>query len=228
MKTMSALSVAAAMLVITPLAAADSVLFSQPAGSDVLGSGASSSTNTARLADNFTLGSDATVNSVRFWGSSINGTGSAFGDIVSFTIEFFELDGMADSPGTSIGGPITVNVGEVGLVSSPFGSNGVFQYDLSLASGVALTGNVGYAFSVAATLNTQATSNSWVWQYAAAADNTAFIENSTNTWDDLTGNDFAFELYGIDATVIPLPPAAWIGLATLAVMIPLRRRASKQ
>lgn len=178
-----------------------------------------------RVADNFTLGADSTVDAVRFWGGSQNFQFASPANMASWTVRIFGADG---SGGVDLGNEVFaqtyLNGGDPAMTMSATG-------DLNLGGGqvfehFAQTGGVSlaagdYWVSVGATLVNPG-ADAWVWAGSTVGD----LVNATDFYDangfivfDPTFNDLAFEIEG---TVVPAPAsAAAIGFAGL---VGLRRR----
>ena len=95
-----------------------------------------------RIADNFTLGSNYTVDGIRWWGNSENYTTPDLGNFKNFVIEFYQDAGGI--PGASIG---QVVVGTGNTNATPTGGQNSFggiEYLMETSLNLPLLGGVPY------------------------------------------------------------------------------------
>lgn len=232
MKLHSLLAVAA-VAVIGIQTMADTV-FSQPGG---FGAGQQTAGQASNVlgtygqgeqvfADNFVLSSATSINSVSFWGWSDDATGFLAGgnrsdteNITGFVIEFFSLD-MYRRPEVSLA------LQSIDLSAFTIEQDGTsWKYSVGLIAPIELAGGTEYGFSVSANLASLESTYSFLWEHAAvASDITSFTFGyGWYNLDHPTRGNMAFELY---STVIPLPPAVWLGgLGVLCIAVGRRRHA---
>lgn len=206
---------AACACAIGALAWADTnvVVYSQPGGAANGNPFAAESTMNStffganpRSADRFTLGADETIVEVVWWGESLDEenvlefvtSAGAFGNVDSFTIEFFASSG--GSVGASIASEI-IPASNVTVVADGLSIDGVadqYRYSASLTSGVALTGGTEYFISIAAMLTDGSSAVLWVWHTSNAGpqDDFEFAFGGPFSPAGLPGadGDLAFEL----------------------------------
>lgn len=167
-----------------------------------------------RIADNFVLTRDATINGANWWGSSENFFGPPdLSNFASFTIEIF--DGNFDSIYVETFLTSDTNAVATGLLNSGGGEQ--FFQSVKFSQQVALLGSTEYWISIGTT-NVEANGDAWVWSTAAgdmilASD--GFDGTGFNVFTE-TG-DAAFELQEI-----PAPGAA--ALLAISGLVGVRRR----
>lgn len=213
-------------------AAADTVLVSQPtvANAANVGLGFYSSsqarpTRNYKRGDDFTLASNSSITSVRWWGLS---EGRIFDDLRNFnqyTLEIFE---GAAAPGGPLPGPrlwsstftpASLSITATGR-TSPTSGAAEHLYQANLASAVSLTGGKAYILAISARC-INASGDAWQWQDGEFfGGHGANFSYASGTWTSFEDTDSAFELIG---TVVPAPSTAAV-LLTLAAM-PAGRRA---
>lgn len=225
---------AAAIVTAGGIAGASEVIYSQPqqggtaAGISLTQGGNQFAFADRRRADNFILGTEADIDSVRFWG----GTESDFfgpaniSNVTAFNIRFYADN--AGIPGGIVAdytvplaatNPTLITGQSVGFLNAS-----MYQFEMSLASVVNLNPDTQYWISVAAALSQPVGFNAEGWQWASSP-----VGDGIMAQDNLNGNGFfvntniqrdaAFELIG---TVIPSPGA--LGLLTVAGLAAARRR----
>lgn len=213
-------------------AAADTVLISQPtvANAANVGLGFYSSsqarpTRNYKRGDDFTLASNSSITSVRWWGLS---EGRIFDDLRNFdqyTLEIF--DGVSTSAGPLPGArlwsttfaPSSLSITATGR-KSPTSGAAEHLYQANLASAVSLTAGKAYILAISARC-INASGDAWQWQDGEFfGGHGANFSYATGTWTSFEDTDSAFELVG---TVVPAPSTAAV-LLTLAAM-PAGRRA---
>lgn len=213
-------------------AAADTVLVSQPtvvnAASVGLGFYSSSQarpTRNYKRGDDFTLASNSSITTIRWWGLS---EGRVFDDLRNFnqyTLEIFE---GAAAPGGPLPGPrlwsstfvpSALAIAATGR-TSPTSGAAEHRYEATLASAVALTGGKSYILAISARC-INASGDAWQWQDGEFfGGHGAIYSYASGSWSAFQDTDSAFELIG---TVVPAPSTAAV-LLTLAAM-PAGRRA---
>ncbi len=217
---------------LTPHAAADTVLVSQPtvANAANVGLGFYSSsqarpTRNYKRGDDFTLASNSSITSVRWWGLS---EGRIFDDLRNFdqyTLEIFE--GVSTSagplPGTRLWSatftPTSLSITATGR-TSPTSGAAEHRYEADLASAFNLSGGKSYILAISARC-INASGDAWQWQDGEFfGGHGANFSYATGAWTSFEDTDSAFELIG---TVVPAPSTAAV-LLTLAAM-PAGRRA---
>lgn len=187
-------------------------------------------------ADNFSLASNSQLNVIHWWGRSVSGTGlgglnsgiegNAFTNILSFTITIYKATGAGFQSDLSVETPFytgtfAANTQVKGFEDTPtnLGFNVGYRYEVTLDTALTLeAGN--YYFSVTANL-TATDGADWRWQKLEQQGGDMYWFDGE--WHQHVGDpnkNMAFAFY----YVIPLPPAAWIGLAGLAGVAVLRRR----
>lgn len=213
-------------LAVAPLASAD-VLFSQPndrpAEPSFFSDAVSGQFFSQRIADNFSLSADSTIDSLRWWGGSQNFAFADLTNMESWTVEIFSADaagGVGDLAfsatyfiGSARGGSLEMTVNPTGDLNLTGGQ--VFEHEAQ-TGGLSLDAG-DYWFSVGATL-VQPFGDGWVWAGSTVGDlvnATDFFDGSGFVVFDPTFNDLAFEIEG---TAIPAPASALVlGLALAGV-----------
>lgn len=208
-------------------AAAGQVVFSQPndrAGQPSFFSDAvPGQFFSARLADNFSLGTATTVTGVTWWGGSQN---FQFADIVnmqSWTVRIYGDDGTGrvDLSNEVFSGTFTAaesNATQTGQLIF----NGGIQYRHEISTGEIALAAGNYWLSVGATLE-EPNADAWVWSGSTVGDlrnATDFFIGSGFTTFDNSFNDLAFEING---RVIPAPAGAAV-LVAMGGFVARRRR----
>jgi hypothetical protein len=202
-RTLAALC-AVALIVLTPRLAPANTVFSQP----VVAGGPSIYSDTefgVQAADNFSLAAPAIIDSIRWWGTYIPG-----GPPSTFQVRFF-----ADFGGTPAIVPFSdqpigpINPTATGLFD--VNARPIFEFNSAVPVPVALAGGTPYYLSL---LDTTAGSG-WAWTADGAGSFwTRNVDGSP--WSVAPPpfvNNLAFELNSV--TVVPLPAAAWCGLALI-------------
>ena len=201
-----AITVRASMLTLlaaaTPVMAGD-VLYSQPndrPGQPSFFSDAVPGQFFSQLtADDFTLGSAATLTAVRFWGGSQNFQFENLQNMDSFTVRIY-----ADNAG-SVGdelATVTLSTEEISTINTGLvnlGGGIVYEHEAAIAPTALSAGR--YWVSVGTTLFDPG-ADAWVW----AGSTVGNLVNATNFFDgngfvtfDPTFNDLAFEIVGVPA-----------------------------
>ncbi len=189
---------------LAPLAGAD-VLYSNPGGDDGIDASRRSTINPATnppvpfdaaiVADNFTLPSGGTVDTVRFWGLNLADFSSPEAFISGFRIRIFE-DSGADQPGTLVSDQ---TIPTFQITTAQAGATVYYVYDAPITP-VALDAGTRYWLSIAANKTVNSTFEYWSWQRGSVTDgvqvNLQF--EPTGPWQILGGfeNAVAFELEG--------------------------------
>lgn len=221
------------VLVVLPLAGASSasasLLFDQFAGTAATTNTWSSQFDTnlplvSQVADDFTLGTNATVQTIRFWGGFYNGSPT--------TISSFNVRVYADAGGLPTGTPgdpsgtalhsFTVSATALDTGAFVFG-NSIFRYDVNLGAGFLAAAGTTYWLSIQSVLSYPP---QWGWASQASTGNSAALWGPVfgiNTWrSDVILGDTQFQLFGATGGGVPLPGAA--GLAALGLFGACGRR----
>lgn len=175
-----------------------------------------------RMADNFTLDSDAEATAIRWWGGSQNFQFEDIVNMISYTVVIYTSDDLGEPDTANIIYQSTNGLGSADLSTVATGASllngGIeYQYTLSLEGPLALAADTQYWISVGATLALPG-GDAWVWSGSSTGDlvnASDFFNASGYTVFDPTFNDLAFE-------IIPAPGATT--LLAMAGLTAVRRR----
>jgi hypothetical protein len=194
-----------ASLVALPRSVAANTVFSQPPVSGELAF-ASDGTAGQHLADDITLGANETIASVRFWGA-YNGAPPATSD---FRVRFF--NDLAGVPAANPFADHTIN-GLVPLATSftapSYGT--VYEFLATLTIPTPLTAGTPYYLSIVHT----SLGPDWYWAGANGLGVYARTSEGASWTSFPIHNNRAFELNNAAPNAVPLPTAAWAGLALI-------------
>lgn len=175
------------------------------------------------MADNFTLGSSATADQLRWWGGSQNFQFADLTNMSDYVVNIYtsDLSGAADLGNVVYSDTVSAADARLDISAtgaSLFGGGDEFVYTLDMTSAVSLDAGTQYWISIGAIL-VDGGADAWVWSGSSQGD----LVNATNFYDgfgftvfDPTFNDLAF-------AVIPSPSTALMGLGTLGLMSRRRR-----
>jgi hypothetical protein len=154
--------------------------------------------------DEFVLGSDAAVGSVRWWGLSEGRFRADLGNFDAFTVEFFL---GVDGPGGLLPGALVAST-ELSLAdTAPVATgrlnpaNGAIEYAHTalLDAPVVLEAGVVYFLSVSAR-SVNGSRDGWMWSDADGVDRySASYSWASGAWTGFTDTDSAFELISVPA-----------------------------
>ncbi len=212
----------------TPVCA-NQVVYSQPSttnDADVgLGWYSSSEprpTRNFRHADNFTLGQDASISSVRWWGLTEGLSHTDLSNFDSFTIEFWTNRTVPNGNIRPLNLIASTTIDLTDVMTSETGRaapTGALEYmhEAMLADPVALQSDAIYWISISAR-SIDPSVDVWQWQDSNLYDtrSTSFDYNQ-NQWIVLEDTDSAFELIAV-----PAPGA--LGVLGLGAVLAHRRR----
>jgi hypothetical protein len=175
-----------------------------------------------RMADNFTLDSDAEATAIRWWGGSQNFQFEDIVNMISYTVVIYASDEFGEPDTANILYQSTNGLGSADLDAVATGASllngGIeYAYTLNLEGPLALTAGTQYWISVGATLALPG-GDAWVWSGSSTGDlvnASDFFNGSGYTVFDPTFNDLAFE-------IIPTPGST--ALLALAGLTAIRRR----
>ncbi len=207
MNRRTVLSCAAALSMVAA-ASAQAALFEQlPNYANAYFSDSTGPFATQRIADNFVLGSSATIGSVDYWGVYFPN---------NIQSDSFQIDIYADAfgqPGTLLysGAPSALVAVDSGV--DAFGVD-VYEYTATLATPFAAGAGIQYWIGITNATNL---GSSWGWVTANGVDsNGSYSLDAGGTWNQL-GSSSAFRLNEV-------PAPASFGLVGLAGLGALRRR----
>jgi hypothetical protein len=186
--------------------------------------------NRQQLADNFSLGSASSVQSVNWWGAYDNGTLQS----TSFEIRFYSS--LTGSPVAFSAQTVsTIQVTSTAFTTTTPSTSGttLYEFQANLPSAVSLPSGTTY---ISILNNPTNSNNHWSWSYLGGAgfyrigDSGAFNTNGVNMAFELS-SDLVPGTANPNATVVPTPAAFGTGLLTLAgmgVAAALRRKAKSK
>lgn len=202
-------------------------VFSQPVVSDpaLVGRGWFShseprTTRNFKHADDFTLTSDATVGSVRWWGLSEGRFLSDLGNFDAFTIEFYLADQTGSDPvpgGLIASTTLALGLTDPTLTGRADPANGAFEYvhDAELDAPVHLVAGQTYFLAISAR-SVNGRRDGWKWSDADGSDRlSATYSWASGDWSAFIDTDSAFEL-----VAVPAPGTAVV----LGLLLTRRRR----
>lgn len=210
-----------------------SVVYSQPSVSDDsrvgLGWFSSSEPRPTRSflhADNFVLGSDESIGSVRWWGLSEGISHTDLSNFDSFTIGFYTSRTLPNGnirPQDLIASE-TVGINETNATatgrSAPGGAM-EYMHEVSLGSVVSLLGGETYWVSISAR-SIDPGADAWQWQDSDDFDTrSSSFDYNQNRWLVFDDTDSAFELIAVPA------PGVLTGFTMAGLFAQRRRRASR-
>lgn len=181
-----------------PIPPSGDVLVSQPP--DVNGAGitsdmdpAPSSGNVNEAADSFSLGQEALVGRVRFWGGYLPSDTAGVDD---FTLRIYADDGGAPAESALAMSALTDVVRTEAAMQG--GLTTLYEYDASLSAALLLDGGVTYWVAI---VNDTADvpGASWSWRFALPVDGALASRDPASgpAWS-IFGADLAFELFGAE------------------------------
>jgi hypothetical protein len=165
-----------------------------------------------RMADNFTLTSDAEVTGIRWWGGSQNFSSPDVDNMVSWTVTLFGLDGFGGpdiATAIDLGTFTFAETNAVATGATLFGGGIEYMHEISFAVSISTPVSTG---SASARPSGSPAGDAWVWSGSTAGDlvnATDFFTGSGFTVFDPTANDLAFEVIGV-------PAPASVGLLAFA------------
>lgn len=171
-----------------------------------------------RIADNFTLGSNYTVDGIRWWGGSENYIFDDLTNFKNFVVEFYSDAG--GKPGTSLG-QFVIDKNNTGATYTGLNNSlGGKEYKMEAGISINLLGGVPYWVSIGSQ-NFNPGDDGFVWStnFSNGDGNIAADFFDGNGYQGFfVGSDQAFELMG----AIPAPGSA--ALLGLGGLIASRRR----
>jgi hypothetical protein len=193
---MASSALACVVTILSSAASAQSVYSQPPAASGT--SGISDANSFQQELDDFILSDDATVDSVRWWGSY--GANPDPASLDSFTLRFFLDSGSGPSPlPLIVSGPVTgVTRVMTGLVSGPLPPHDggiVYVYTAQLHSPVLLVGGTQYYLSIV-----NQTGSRWGW-YDSGPGMHWLRSFPGSPWAKVSTTDFGFELLDLPEIV---------------------------
>lgn len=159
-----------------------------------------------QIADDFTLGSTATITSLHWWGGF---NGPVFSN--DFTLRLFNDDGSGTpntNPALTLGFS-NLTVTDTGNVNTGLG-NEVLYYTADLTTPFTATGGVKYHLSI---LN--GTSYDWVWEDQDRANEVSYRYGDGSSWSTAPIGNRAFEL--VAGTPAVPEPGTYAILASLGL-----------
>lgn len=171
-----------------------------------------------RMADNFTLSSDASATAIRWWGGSQNFQFADTNNMASYTVVLYASDSSGAPDESAILFEATVDSETNGFDQAATGVNNFnggieYRYTLELDHAIALTAGTQYWISVGATLVNPG-ADAWVWAGSTQGDlvnATDFFNGSGYSVFDPTFNDLAFAIVPAPGAIAFLIPAAILG-----------------
>jgi hypothetical protein len=205
------------------------VVYSQPTTTDAgdVGLGWYSSseprpTRNFRHADNFTLGADTSITSVRWWGLSEGVSHTDLSNFDSFTIEFWtnRMVPNGNIRPRELILSTTLNVKETNTTETGrAGASGALEYvhEAALGEAVELLGGEIYWVSISAS-SIDPSADVWQWQDSDDFDTlSSSFDYGQNRWVVLEDTDSAFEL-------IAVPSPGSVGVLAMGGLLAQRRR----
>ena len=206
-------------------ACADTTLYSQgndePTISSFYSDAVAGQFFSQRMADNFSIGTAATVTGVKWWGGSQNYQYSDLSNMSDFIVEILADDGAGNPDGTNVLYSHLFTKAECNPTvtgASNFGGGIDYAYSATLTLPLNLQAGTQYWVSIGAKL-VNPFADAWVWNHSTVGDgkNASNFFNGPNYFVFNSG-DMAFEVVGS----VPAPSAlSAIGLGSL---VALRRR----
>jgi len=219
---------ALALFLVSP--ALGNVVYSQPTTTDAstVGLGWYSSseprpTRNFKHADNFTLGSDSTISSVRWWGLSEGLSHTDLGNFDSFTIEFYSNRTLPNGNIRPLALIASETIGIASTNATATGRtapNGMIEYlhETQLGTSVSMVAGTTYWLSISAR-SIDPASDVWQWQDSDLFDTlSSSYDYDQSRWLVLQDSDSAFELIAVPA------PGTFGMLAGLALICQRRQR----
>jgi hypothetical protein len=165
--------------------------------------------NGQQQADNFSLASGTNLVSVRWWGAYLSGAVPATSN---FQVRLFNAAGSVPAINPFYDQAVT-NVAPVATALTTSGGKTVYEFFANVPT-VALAGSTTYFLSLVE--NSAATNFAWS---ADGGGSNFFRGADGNSWTLSSFNDnMAFTLSNPSPAFVPLPPAAWAGLALMAAL----------
>lgn len=208
---------------------ANQVVYSQPstANSAEVGLGWYSSsdprpTRNFRHADNFTLGHDASISSVRWWGLTEGVSHADLSNFDSFTIEFWTNRTVPNGNIRPLNLIASTTIALTDVMTSETGRaapTGALEYmhEAMLADLVALESDAIYWISISAR-SIDPNADVWQWQDSNLFDTrSSSFDYAQNRWVVLKDTDSAFEL-------IAVPSPGGLGVLGVGPALAQRRR----
>ena len=166
-------------------------------------------------ADDFSLGSPATVTSIRWWGSYLFNSVPANRD---FALRFFTDVAGTPSPAPFYNQPLTGATRTATALVDASGDT-IYQFDANLPVSQLFAGSTTFYASVVE--NVSGSTFFWVAQSSGPD----WVRNTdADAWQNLASNaNFAFELNANGVAAVPLPAAAWAGFALMGGIVVRRK-----
>lgn len=182
-------------------------------------------TRNFRHADNFTLGGDASVGGVRWWGLSEGVSHTDLSNFGSFTVEFWTNRTVPSGnirPRDLIAS-VTVDLAQTNATATGRAApSGALEYahELTLDGPVDLSGGEIYWISISAR-SIDPRADVWQWQDSDLSDGlSSSFDYGQNRWLVLDDTDSAFEL-------IAVPAPGGLGVLAMGVLVAQRRRRAR-
>lgn len=199
-----AAALAGAAAIVAPVRA--DVLLSQPGGDGAIQASRPSNINpgatpfsAAIVAENFSLTTGATLESLTFWGLNSADFSNPTAFINSFRIRIFE-DSGADQPGALVSDQ---TISKNSIATAPAGTAVYYSYALTLPVPVGVNANTTYWLSIAANKQFNDNFDYWSWQRSPTLDGTQMqLQFSpAGAWSLLSGSEqsVCFQLEGTPA-----------------------------
>lgn len=177
--------------------------------------------NSVRMADNFNLGSNATVTGVAWWGGSEGFNDPDLTNFDSFAVTIYASS--AGMPGGAVYSETFLTADThptlVGHIDNSSLNPNAYRHNVTFTAPVSLSGGTEYWLSIGS-INADPDGDGYTWIMALASvdDVTAFDDFAGTGWGNDLG-DLAFEVHAV-----PLPAAVWLFGSGLVGLFAVGRR----